>query len=158
MSNSCLKLTSFLFLDLSSYAFDNQQSYVLYPTYYYGNANCTRKNFNKIYSEKVFTIQRKSTCSVIEGRLRFTQKSNTDSNFSKKGLLLKSDCNAAPEINIRPVPDIVSGSLHFVPVTRNSCRSSVYDILSKFENLPVIVTDRKRILSVTHEIVPDSDR
>ena len=28
----------------------------------------------------------------------------------------------------------------------------------KFENLLVIVTDRKRILSVTHEIVPDSDR
>ena len=63
----------------------------------------------------------------------------------------------APEINISPVPDIVSGR-HFVPVSRNSCRSSVYDILLKFENLPVIVTGRKRILSVTHEIVPDSDR
>ena len=43
-----------------------------------------------------------------------------------------------------------------VPVTRNSCRSSVYDILLKFENLSVIVTGRKRILSVTHEIVWDS--
>ena len=65
---------------------------------------------------------------------------------------------SAPEINISPVPDIVSGSQHFVPVTRNSCRSSVYDILLKFENLPVIVTGRKRILSVTHEIVSDSGR
>ena len=65
---------------------------------------------------------------------------------------------AAPEINISPVPDIESGSRHFVPVTCNSCRSSLYDILLKFENLPVIVTGRKRILSVTHEIVPDSDR
>ena len=61
-------------------------------------------------------------------------------------------------MNIWPVPDIVSGSRHFLPVTRNSCRSSVYDILLKFENLPVIVTGRKRILSVTHEIVPGSDR
>ena len=64
----------------------------------------------------------------------------------------------APEINISPVPDIVSGSRHFVPVTRNLCRSFVYDTLLKFENLSVIVTGRKRILSVTHEIVPDSDR
>ena len=63
-----------------------------------------------------------------------------------------------PEINILPVPDIMSGSRHFVLVTRNSCRSSVYDVLLKFENLPVIVTGRKRILLVTHEIVPDSDR
>ena len=65
---------------------------------------------------------------------------------------------SAPEIYISPVPDIVSGSRQFVLVTRNSCRSSVYAILLKFENLPVIVTGRKRILSVTHEIVPDSDR
>ena len=43
-----------------------------------------------------------------------------------------------------------------MPVTHNSCRSSVYDILLEFENLLVIVTGRKRILSVTHEIVPDS--
>ena len=41
---------------------------------------------------------------------------------------------SAPEINISPVPDIVSGSRQFVPVTRNSCRSSVYDILLTFEN------------------------
>ena len=65
---------------------------------------------------------------------------------------------SAPEINISPAPDIVSGGRHFVPVTRNLCRSSVYDILLKFENLPVIVTGRKRILSVTYEIVLDSDR
>ena len=52
----------------------------------------------------------------------------------------------------------MSDSWHFVPVTSNLCWSSVYDILLKFENLPVIVTGRKRILSVTHEIVPDSDR
>ena len=65
---------------------------------------------------------------------------------------------AAPEINISPVPDIMSGSQHFVPVTCKSCRFSLYDILLKFENLTVIVTGRKRILSVTHEIVPDSDR
>ena len=64
----------------------------------------------------------------------------------------------APEMNILSVPDIASGSRHFVPVTCNSCRSPVFDILLKFENLPVIVTGRKRILSVTHEIVPDSDR
>ena len=57
----------------------------------------------------------------------------------------------APEINISSVP-------HIVPVTRNSCRLSVYDILLKFENLPVIVTVRKRILLVTYEIVPDSDQ
>ena len=65
---------------------------------------------------------------------------------------------AAPEINILPVPDIVSGSRQFVPVTSNSCWSSVNDVLLKFENLPVIVTGRKRILSVTHKNVPDSDR
>ena len=64
---------------------------------------------------------------------------------------------SAPEIYISPVPDIVSGSRQFVLVTRNSCRSSVYAILLKFENLPVIVTGRKQILSVTHEMVPDSD-
>ena len=68
------------------------------------------------------------------------------------------DNAAAPESNISPVPDIVSGSQHIVPVSRNSCRSSVYDILLKFENLPVIVTGRKRTLSVTDEIVRDSDR
>ena len=45
-----------------------------------------------------------------------------------------------------------------LPVTCNLCRSSVYNMLLKFENLPVIVTGRKRILLVTHEIVPDSDR
>ena len=56
------------------------------------------------------------------------------------------------------VPDIVSGSRHLVPVTHNSCRSSVYDILLNSEILPVILTGRKRILSVTHEIVPDGDR
>ena len=66
--------------------------------------------------------------------------------------------DAAPEIDILLVPDIVSGSRHFAPVTRDSFRSSVYVILLKFENLSVIVTGRKRILSVTHEIVPDSDR
>ena len=74
-------------------------------------------------------------------------------------MLTRELCSlTAPEINISPVSDIVSGSRHFVRVTRNWCRSSVYDILLKFENLPVIVTGRKRILSVTHEIVPDSDR
>ena len=71
---------------------------------------------------------------------------------------LKFTATTAPEIDISPVPDFVSGSRYLVPVTRNLCRSSVYDILLKFENLPVIVTGRKRILSVTHEIVPDSDR
>ena len=69
----------------------------------------------------------------------------------------KSFLISAPEINISPVPDIVSGSRHFVPYTHNLCRSSVHDILLKFKNLPVIVTGRKRILSVTYEIVPDSD-
>ena len=49
---------------------------------------------------------------------------------------------AAPEINISQVPYILSGSKYFVPVTPNSCQSSVYDILLKFENLPVIVTSR----------------
>ena len=61
---------------------------------------------------------------------------------------------SAPEINISPVPDSVSNSRRFVPLIRNSCRSSVNDILLKIENLPVILTGRKRILSVTHEIVP----
>ena len=56
-----------------------------------------------------------------------------------------------PEIDISPMTEIMSGSRHFVPVTRNSCLSSVYDILLKYENLAVIVTGRKRILSVTHE-------
>ena len=56
------------------------------------------------------------------------------------------------------MPDNVSGSQHFVPVTRNLCRSSVYDMLLKFLDLPVIVTGRKRTLSVTHKIVPYSDR
>ena len=54
--------------------------------------------------------------------------------------------------------NIVLGSWHFVPVTRDLCRSSVYDILLKFENLSVIATDRKRILLVIYEIVLDSDR
>ena len=56
------------------------------------------------------------------------------------------------------LPDTMSGNRHFVPVTRTLCRSCAYNIPLKFENLPVIVTGRKRILSVTHEIVPDSDR
>ena len=64
----------------------------------------------------------------------------------------------APDINILPVPDFVSISRHFVLVPRNSCRSSVYSVLLKFENLPVFVTGRKRTMSVTHEIVPDSDQ
>ena len=68
------------------------------------------------------------------------------------------DVYAAPEISILLVPDIVSGSRHFVPVTHNSCRSFVYDILLKFENLSVIVIGRKRIMLVTPEILPDSDR
>ena len=52
---------------------------------------------------------------------------------------------------------------HRVPAICNSCRSldscrsSVYVMLLKFKNLQVIVTGRKRIMSVTHEIVPDSD-
>ena len=79
--------------------------------------------------------------------------------FADKGIKYnRRALRAVPEMNICPVPDIVSGSWHFVPVTCNSCRSSVYDILLKFENLPVIVTDGKRILSVTHKIMPDSDR
>ena len=72
--------------------------------------------------------------------------------------MVKEIRSAAPEINILTVSDIMSGSRHFVPVTRNSCRSSLYDVLLKFENLLVTMTGRKRILSVTHEIVPDSDR
>ena len=72
----------------------------------------------------------------------------------KTSKLASKNVGATPEINISPVPDIVSGSRHFVPVTCNLCRSTVYDILLKSKNLPVIVTDRKRILSVTHEIVP----
>ena len=63
------------------------------------------------------------------------------------GFVQGKNTPAAPEMNISSVPDIVFGSRHFVPVTRNTCRSSVYDMLLKFENL-----------SVTHEIVPDSDR
>ena len=78
--------------------------------------------------------------------------------LSDEGDEINIDAIAAPEMNILPVPDIVSGSRHFVPVTRNSCRSSVYDTLLKFENLPVNVTGRKRILWITHEIVSDSDR
>ena len=61
---------------------------------------------------------------------------------------------AAPEMNISLVPDTMSSGRHFVSVTRNSCWSSVYDILLKLENLLVTVTGRKRILSVTHEFVP----
>ena len=72
--------------------------------------------------------------------------------------MVKEIRSAAPEINILTVSDIMSGSRHFVPVTRNSCRSSLYDVLLKFENLLVTMTGRKRILSVTHEIMPDSDR
>ena len=64
---------------------------------------------------------------------------------------------SAPEINVSPVPDIVYGSWHFVTVTRNACLSSVYELLLKFKNLLVIVTGRKGMLSVTYEIVPDSD-
>ena len=66
--------------------------------------------------------------------------------------------NAAPKINILPVPENMSGRRLIVPVNRNSCRASFYDILFKFENVPVIVTGRKKILSITHEILPDSDR
>ena len=81
------------------------------------------------------------------------------SKLTKKSLACSLDFpTPVPEINISPVPDIVSASWHFVPVIPNLCRSSVYDSLLKFENMPVIVTGTKRILSVTHEIVPDSDR
>ena len=61
---------------------------------------------------------------------------------------VSSNIGAAPEINILPVQDIVSGSLHFVPVTHNLCQFSVYDILLKFENLPVI--DRQKTNPVSH--------
>ena len=37
----------------------------------------------------------------------------------------------APEINILPVPDIVSSSRHFVPVTRSSYRSQLATIILK---------------------------
>ena len=62
---------------------------------------------------------------------------------------LEKYTRSAPEINILPVPDTISGSRHLVPVTYNSYRSSVYDMRLKFENLPVIVNGKKRILSVT---------
>ena len=65
---------------------------------------------------------------------------------------------SAPEINISPVPDTMTCSRHIVPVKRISFRSSLYDILLEFDNLPVIVTGIKRILSVTRDIVPDNDR
>ena len=71
---------------------------------------------------------------------------------------IKSITHTALEINILLMPDTVSDSRRFVPVTRNLCRSSLYDVLLKFENLTVIVTGRKRILSVTQEIVPHNDR
>ena len=62
----------------------------------------------------------------------------------------------APEINISLVPDIVSGSGHFVSVIRNSCRSqcatkiSVEDDLSgvylqTFLTCDFIVQDTKKI-------------
>ena len=91
-------------------------------------------------------------------KLCYHQKLKLNRQHFREGSHQIFDVYAAPEINILLVPDMVSDSRHFVPVTRNSYRSSVYDILLKFENLPVIVTGRKRILSVTREIVPDSDR
>ena len=51
---------------------------------------------------------------------------------------------------------------HRVPAICNSCRSldscrsSVYVMLLKFKNLQVIVTGRKRIMSVTHDIKTSS--
>ena len=39
---------------------------------------------------------------------------------------------AAPKTDISPVPDIVPGSWLFVSVTRNSCRTSVYDVVLEF--------------------------
>ena len=36
---------------------------------------------------------------------------------------------SAPEMNILPVPDIVYGSQHFVTVTLNVCRSSVFNTI-----------------------------
>ena len=76
------------------------------------------------------------------------------------------DALSAPQINISPVPDIVSASRHFVPVTRTPCRSTVYDILLKFENESCrshmkscrTVTDDRRLFHALPFIsCPDSD-
>ena len=53
------------------------------------------------------------------------------SSFSYHVLFMTHDVISAPEINISPVLDIVSGSRLFVSVTRNSCWSSVYNVLLK---------------------------
>ena len=116
----------------------------LYP--HYGNY---RKNTKNDYTSLSYLPSGGAQCTYYEVIALKTQKNEKE---------IKKTTTPAPEINISPVPDIVPGRRHFVQVTRNSCRSSVYDILLKFENLPVIVTGRKRILSVTYEIMPGGDR
>ena len=44
--------------------------------------------------------------------------------------------HAVPKINFSPVPHIMYGSWHFVPVTLNSCWSFVYDILLNLKTCP----------------------
>ena len=63
---------------------------------------------------------------------------------------------SAPEIDISPVPDIVPAvgtSCWFLAI----CVGLLYMITIEIWNLPVIVTSIKQILSITYEIVPDSD-
>ena len=84
-----------------------------------------KRNPTEPYS---FSLEALELKKVTSKRKRFTRKICIKLRFgiSYKG---KTDTVAAPEIDISLVPDIVSGSRHFVLVTRNLCRSSVYDIL-----------------------------
>ena len=51
-----------------------------------------------------------------------------DTGYFFRRFKLLTHLYSAPEINISSVPDIVSRSRHFVPVIRNSYRSSVYTV------------------------------
>ena len=98
------------------------------------------------------------TISCVADRIRFLPVTMTGRLSNFNSILYTKDRHVLRVTGTKcRLPDTMSGNGHFVPVTRNLCWSSVYDILLKFENMPVIVTGRKRILSATHEIVPDSD-
>ena len=92
-----------------------------------------RLRINLIYNENlyvlvIFGLKFPIGTSISMLKIHFHGKHNdcTSAWYNNEVYAYTSSENtkhlAAPEINISSVPDIVSGSQHFVPVTCNSCR------------------------------------
>ena len=138
------------------FTFSNVKTYLACNfRYFYGAQNLLIFKYEQNFNEMRYHIRYSIT--LFQPMLNYCRKYEDvkfnifeDMTMSSRCILFRtpgifsrthSPNNCAPtatEINISPVPYIVSDSRYFVPVTRNSCRSFVYDILLKFENLPVM--------------------